>query len=253
MGGVSRAPYILLPPSESKEPGGRGEAAPGIFDGPLATQRDEVLRALRETLRAASPERVARVLNVRGQNLERAEETTRQLLAGTAPLLPAWQRFDGVVWKHLDPASLREGQRRRLLVPSGVYGLSSGTDQIADFRLTMKVSLDGLGNLATFWRTALTAQLESLAPAQLVSVLPKEHAAAIGASEILSRRLVTVSFLHHDGQGVAGHDAKAVKGVVARRIVQEGLNAVEGFEWRGWRGRVHRGEYLVRAPRATTR
>ena len=253
MSGVSRAYFILLPPSESKEPGGHREVAPGLFDDLLAFPREQVLRALAQTLGAASPEEASRLLNARGENLERALDATRQLVEGTALVLPAWQRYRGVVWSHLDPASLQEKLRRRILVPSGLYGFSSGTDVIADYRLTMKVSLIGIGNIARYWRTALSRALEEMAGATLVSLLPKEHASAIGASDVLSRQLVTVSFLRHDGGGVVGHDAKAVKGVVARRVLEDGLDAVEGFRWKGWRGKISCGQYLVRAPRVNPR
>ena len=253
MRGVSRAFFVLLPPSESKEPGGHREVAPGLFDDLLAFPREQVLRALAQTLGAASPEEASRLLNARGQNLQRALEATRQLVEGTALVPPAWQRYRGVVWSHLDPASLHEKLRRRILVPSGLYGLSSGTDVIADYRLSMKVSLDGLGNIAKYWRSPLTHVLEKMASAQLVSFLPKEHIGAMGTGHVVSRQLVTVSFLRHDGQGVAGHDAKAVKGIVARRILEDGLEAVEGFNWKGWRGKIRSGQYLVRAPRMNLR
>ena len=249
MGGVSRAPYLLLPPSESKEPGGHREVTPGFFDSALSLPREQVRLALARTLAAASPDGVAKLLSSRGPNLQRAIEVSRQFTEGTALLLPAWQRYNGVVWSHLDPASLLDAQRRRLLVPSGAYGLTLGTDAIADYRLTLKVRLDGLGTLAKFWRTALAPVLEELSNVQMVSLLPKEHAAVIGASEVPSGRLVTVSFQQHDGAGAAGHDAKAVKGVVARRVLLDGLDAVEGFRWKGWRGKIHRGDYVVRAPR----
>jgi len=253
VGGVSGTAYVLLPPSESKEPGGRLDAAPGLFDVALASPRERVLEALSSVLSTVSPEEASRLLKVRGPLLERALDASRQLAEGTAPLMPAWQRYNGVVWSHLDCASLDDKSRSRILVPSGLYGLSLATDSIADHRLTMKVSLGGLGNVARFWRPSLTRLLEELDAAQLVSFLPKEHTAAIGTKGELSRRLVDVSFVRHDGEGIAGHDAKAVKGIVSRRVLEGGVDAIEGFRWKGWRGRIHQGQYLVRSPRAAPR
>lgn len=246
---MSRTTFVLLPPSESKEPGGRLGATPGFFDDVLAMQREEVARALARTMTGASLDGAAKIFNARGAILERAKVSTRQILEGSAPLLAAWQRYNGVVWSHLDPASLDDKQRGRILVPSGLYGLSIGTDPIADFRLTMKVSLDRLGNLATFWRPMLIRVLEDMPDARLVSLLPKEHSVAIGPSDVLATKLVKVTFVRFGGEGVAGHDAKAVKGVVARRILEDGLDAVDGFRWKGWRGRFHDGQYEIRAPR----
>ncbi len=227
--------------------------APGFFDCALSLPREKVRVALAQTLAGASPDEAAKVLNSRGPNLQGAIAVARQFTEGTPPLLPAWQRYNGVVWSHLDPDSLSDAQRRRLLVPSGAYGLTLGTDAIAEYRLTLKVKLEGLGALAQFWRTALMPVLDELPNVQLVSLLPKEHTAVIGASEVLSRRLVTVSFQKHDGEGAVGHEAKAVKGVVARRVLLDGLDALEGFRWKGWRGRIHQGRYVVRAPRVPIR
>jgi hypothetical protein len=47
-----------------------------------------------------------------------------------------------------------------------------------------------------------------------------------------------VRFRTADGTGAAGHDAKAVKGAVARAVLDDGLDALRGFRWQGWRARV---------------
>ena len=253
MGGVSSPSYVLLPPSEAKEPGGRPGAEPGLFDDSLAEPRAQVLVALSSLVRGASSLEVGRIMKARGALLERALDSTRRLADGSAALLPAWQRYSGVVWSHLDATTLDDETRRRVLVPSGIYGLSCATDAIADYRLSMNVGMAGVGNVATFWRPCVTGVLEAMSNATFVSLLPKEHAAAIAQSTKLEDRLVTVSFLRHGGAGVAGHDAKAVKGVVARRVLLHGVDSVDGFRWKGWRGRLHHDAYEVRAPRIAPR
>ncbi len=246
---MSRPAFVLLPPSESKVSGGRLPTATGYFDESLATAREQVRAALASLLRDASPEEVSRVLKVRGALLERAVASSRLIVEGVAPTLPAWQRYSGVVWSHLEPLTLSEEQRSRVLIPSGLYGLSTGTDEIADYRLTMKVNLGDLGNVASFWRPTLARALEGIDGATFVNLLPKEHDGAMRLATLQQERILTVSFLRHGGEGIAGHDAKAVKGVVARRVLDEGLEAVDGFRWKGWRGRIHRGHHEVRAPR----
>ena len=254
MGGVSRPAYVLLPPSESKEPGGHLPTAAGFFDGSFAAAREQVRVALASLLRDASHEEVSRVLKVRGALLERAVASSRLIVEGVAPTLPAWQRYSGVVWSHLEPAALSQEQHGRVLVPSGLYGLSSGTDEIADHRLMMKVGLGSLGTLTNFWRPAISRALEEMPEATFINLLPKEHDAAIQSSTLLTTgRMVPVSFRQHGGAGVAGHDAKAVKGVVARLVLQSGIETLETFRWQGWKGRVHRGCYEVIAPRRATR
>ena len=245
MGGVTRAAYVLLPPSESKEPGGRLQAAPGLFDVALGPSRSRVLQALGDLVANATPQELSKVLRVRGALLERAREATRHLVAGTAPSMPAWQRYNGVVWSHLDPGSLKERQRGRILIPSGLYGLSSATDLIGDYRLTMKAALGGLGSVTSFWRPTLVEVLEQMEGASFVNLLPREHYAAIDGRVSATTRMVHVAFLRDGGRGVAGHDAKAVKGLVARRVLEDGIEAIGDFRWRRWRGRRREGRYEV--------
>ena len=244
MVGVSSVVYVLLPPSESKESGGRHATSPGFFDGSLDVSRAKVRDALATLLSQSSVDEVSKVLKVRGALLERALRATRQHLEARAPVMPAWQRYNGVVWSHLDPGSLSDRQRSRILVPSGLYGLSSATDLISDYRLTMKVGLPGIGNVASFWRPTLGDALVQMSGARFVNLLPKEHHGAIGHHDDLASRVIDVAFLR-GGEGVAGHDAKAVKGMVARRVIDQGVDAIEGFRWGTWRGRIRNGRYEV--------
>ncbi len=240
---------MLLPPSESKESGGRAGHSPGAFDHCLGEPRRQVLTALGDHLRLASVAEASRVLGVRGPLLERALDASARLAEGTAPLLPAWQRYNGVVWSHLDPGTLDETARARVLVPSALYGLNASTDLIADYRLTFKVGLAPLGGLTAFWRPALAEAFSTLGGATLVDLLPKEHAAAVPVGDSISATIVRVTFRRAKGEGVAGHDAKAVKGVLARRVLEDGPEIVPGFRWRGWRGRERAGQLEVLAPR----
>ena len=241
------APFVLVPPSEAKRAGGVRASDPGVFDESLARPRREVLAALEGLLSNASTPQLEKKLNVRGPRLDRALDATRQLLDGTAHVLPAWQRFEGVVWSHLEPSSLSGSERRRLLVPSGVYGLSSGEDPVADHRLKMDVRLGTLGPLASFWRPFVTrAVREHVGAVELVNLLPREHALSIETSEL---PIIEVAFVAHDGRGAAGHGAKAVKGIFARRLLLEGMATLDTFRWEGWRVRRRHDIYQVVAPR----
>ena len=220
-----------------------------MFDDQLAPARASVRDALSILLVNGSPEELARVFRARGALLERARDATRGLIEGSAPTLPVWARYSGVVWTHLDPLTLRAAQRRRLLVPSGLYGVSAGDDHIADFRLAMKVSLAGIGPLSSFWRPNLGRALEDMNGATFVNLLTQEHDAALAANSALAARMVKVRFLRHGGERVVGHDAKAAKGVVARRVLERGVDALEDFRWRGWRGQRVDGHFEVRSER----
>jgi cytoplasmic iron level regulating protein YaaA (DUF328/UPF0246 family) len=249
---VAAQPLVLVPPSEAKTPGGSRAGARGLFDEVLAAERREVIATLATTLRAAPLRRQEIILNAKGPLMERALFATYELAAGTARLLPAWKRFSGVVWKHLDPASLLPAARKRLLIPSSVYGLTTGEDRIADFRLKMNVGVGPLGTTSTFWQPRLTPILaRHVRTAPIVSLLPKEHEGAIDLDALSQvRRVVRIVFSDDAGSATVGHDAKAVKGILARAVLTEGLDVMSSFQWNGWRSQVRDGVIHIIAPGA---
>lgn len=250
---MSDTAWVLIPPSETKAIGGVAPGEGGVFDHTLAGHRREVVKSLRALVRTGTLASQSSVLKVRGPLFERAVADTKALVASRALVLPAWQRYQGVVWSHLDPATLDEEQRRRLLVPSGLYGLNAAVDPIADYRLTMKAALPPLGGLAAWWRRPLASVLDGL-DGTFINLLPQEHASAFDVAGLeQSGRMLCIAFVQHGGDGAAGHDAKAVKGVLARTLVQSGLASFDTFEWRGWRARRRAGRYEIVAPEPTAR
>jgi cytoplasmic iron level regulating protein YaaA (DUF328/UPF0246 family) len=213
-------------------------ARPGRFDEELHAGRSDVMAALERLLATAEPRTLEKVLNVRAALLTRAVAASAELVNGTSVTLPAWQRYSGVVWTHLDAATLSLSQRRRILVPSGLYGVTTAQDPISDYRLKMDVSLPPLGNLAAFWRPVLTEVLAThLRGSTVVDLLPREHDAAFDLESLSEAcRVARVRFVAADGSAAAGHGAKAVKGIFARRVFEEGLGVLESFDWEGWRG-----------------
>ena len=230
--------------------GGVLDRGVGTFDDALRRPRRQVANALADFVRHSTSEKAERTLNVRGPLLKRAVSAAKQVANHRAPLLPAWQRFDGVVWKHLDPATLTPDERARILVPSGLYGVSTSDDLIADFRLRMNVRLPAIGNVATFWRTRLIAAMApAVDGATIVNLLPKEHDAAldlVGLGAIAT--VINVNFTHGDGAAAAGHDAKAVKGVLARSLVDSGADVLASFEWAGWRASAGADGVVIAGP-----
>ncbi len=232
---------VLVPPSEGKAPGGAGRWRPGggSFGRRLGERRSEVVAAL-----AAPGAADERTLGVRGELLVRALGATARLGAGNAQSLPAWQRYTGVVWEHLDPSDLDDAERRRLLVPSALLGLATGVDPVPDHRLKFSVSLPGIGRLDRWWRPQVTAVLAALPRVTtIVDLLPNEHRAAIDFDDRALRRrheLVRVEFTDARGAAV-GHDAKAAKGRFAKHLLVAGLDGVDGWSDEG-RASVTTGE-----------
>ena len=228
---------VLLPPSEGKAEGGVAPRSAGQLQRSLAVGRASVIEALRAELDQASAARRAAILGVRGPLLERAEAATELLCSGSAPVLPAWQRYTGVVWSHLEPQTLDAELLRRALVPSGLLGLTLGTDPVPDYRLKMSVALAGLGRLSSFWRDDLTALVARRCAGEVVvNLLPAEHANAFDWPLLGERcEVLEVRFLTGDRRAAAGHAAKAVKGALARALLCDGEAALEKFSFDGWK------------------
>lgn len=242
--------YVLLPPSKAKSTGGRRVAARGVFDAELATPRRHVLDALDALFTRAAPKEMESALSARGELLDRAVAATAEIARSSAPVAPAWRRYTGVVWTHVAPDTLSPALRRRILVPSGLYGLLAGEDPIGDYRLAMNASLPPLGVLARFWRPFVTRAVDhKVGHATIVNLLPNEYAASIELASLRAgRHVINVRFVTHDERNAVGHDAKAVKGALARRVLEVGADALEQFSWQGWRSRREGDEVFVTAP-----
>ena len=247
---MSDMPFLLVPPSEGKQPGAQPGRRKDSFSKALALPRHELRNALEKEITSLSEKRAEKLFKAKGDLLNRARTVTTSFLDGTAPMMPAWARYSGVVWEHLDPASLEDRQRARLLIPSAVYGVTTGTDSIADYRLTMLVGLSMLGNLGSWWRPHVTKALAKAAKGQvIVDLLPKEHANAVDF-EVLGdiAEVVHIRFVSADGKSAAGHAAKAVKGTVARTLADRGLSRLKSFSWEGWTVRREGSDFEVIAP-----
>ncbi|CAN5484218.1 hypothetical protein BH23ACT3_BH23ACT3_23510 [soil metagenome] len=160
-----------------------------------------------------------KLLGVAGDHLERAQQANRSLRG--APTLPAWQRYTGVVWDHLDPATLTAAQRRSIVVVSGLHGLVRADDRVPDYRLKMGASLAPTGKLSTWWRPVLgEALIAATRRRTVVDLLPHEHRAAFTDSD--RTRFVVVDLVERSG-APGGHAAKAAKGRLARHLLTCGL------------------------------
>ncbi|WEV52383.1 peroxide stress protein YaaA [Bifidobacterium sp. ESL0704] len=138
--------HLLLPPSEGKTAPTEGPTLDlGRLSFPeLNRARGKVLSALLEVSRG---EDAAKILKVGKKGM--AEVISQRDLPGM-PCARARQIYTGVLY---DAAALREGDD--VLIFSGLFGVTRGEDLIPAYRLSMNVSLPGIGTLKTFWRKAL--------------------------------------------------------------------------------------------------
>jgi cytoplasmic iron level regulating protein YaaA (DUF328/UPF0246 family) len=138
---------ILLPPSEAKNPGGRGlPLARRRRRQPIDDSRDLVLHALAELL--DGPDAATSLLLPASVAAEALADNRR---VRTAPTMPALDRYAGIVYDglFLQPlsAAARAVADREVVIFSGLFGALRGGDPIPTYRVPAKAWLPGLGVL----------------------------------------------------------------------------------------------------------
>jgi cytoplasmic iron level regulating protein YaaA (DUF328/UPF0246 family) len=207
---------VLLPPSETKAPGGDGPPLDlaALTAPELTAVRTEIAEALVKLAADVPAARIALGLSPRQDG-----EIERNAALWTSPTLPALRRYTGVLYDALDAGSLTKAQRaragRRLAVGSALFGLVRADDRIPAYRLSAGAALPGLPTLRSLWRPALSPVLA--ATGDLVVDLRSGSYAALApvpgavTLDVLSER--------PDGsRSVVSHFNKAHKGRVARLL-----------------------------------
>ncbi|ONH27778.1 peroxide stress protein YaaA [Pseudofrankia asymbiotica] len=179
---------ILLPPSEAKTEGGDGPSlrVAGFGDGPLAAARAEVTQAVAAFCR---DDPAAAIVALRLPASRAEADLAANAAIVDAPTRPALDRFVGVLYEALAPATLPPAARaaadRALFVSNGAFGLIGAAEPVPDHRVGMAAAIPGLDGraaptvLATFWRARLALVLPDL----LVSA-PAAADGRAGADEV---------------------------------------------------------------------
>jgi cytoplasmic iron level regulating protein YaaA (DUF328/UPF0246 family) len=207
---------LLLPPSETKVPGGDG--GPLDLDAlsfpDLSPVRAQLVHAVEEL--AADPDAARRAL---GLSPQQDDELARNAALRLSPTRPALDRYTGVLYDALDAGSLTRVQRtraaQRLTVGSALFGLVGADDPIPAYRLSAGSALPGLPTLRSLWKPALSAVLADVdhLVVDLRSGAYADLAPVPGA--------VTVRVLSERPNGsraVVSHSNKAHKGRLARLL-----------------------------------
>jgi cytoplasmic iron level regulating protein YaaA (DUF328/UPF0246 family) len=151
---------VLLPPSETKRAGGDPGSVLDLetLSFPALTgHRRATLGAL--GLLSQDPVAAAKALKI-GPAL--AFELERNLQVHTSPVMPAIDRYTGVLYDGLDAASLPPDARAYLTehvaVASALFGLIRSGDAIPAYRLSHNSALPSL-RLKGHWKDAIAAEL----------------------------------------------------------------------------------------------
>jgi len=210
------AVLLLLPPSETKAPGGDG--APLAFDALSLPELNPVRRKIADALVELADD-VPASMTALGLSARQTDEVERNAELYRAPTMPALQRYTGVLYDALDAGGFDTTQwsraGSRLAVASALFGLLGPDDPIPAYRLSGNSTLPALGPLRTLWRPAL----EPLLAARDDLVVDLRS----GTYATLARvpGAVTVRVVTADSAGnrkTVSHHNKAYKGALAATL-----------------------------------
>ena len=214
---------LLLPPSETKRPGGDGAPLDlgGLALPALAPLRRRTIDAL--VALSAEPDTAARVLRLGPTQL--GEVDVNAALA-EAPTRPAIDRYTGVLFDALDAGSLPAPARRWLgghvRIHSAPFGPVGALDPVPAYRLPAGVSVPGLPPLRRLWADAVT---RALADEGSTFVLDLRSEAYVALGPVPGGRpsaFVRVAPAGADGEVRAlNHFNKRAKGELVRALAED--------------------------------
>ena len=138
---------IVLPPSETKAPGGTDATMSLSFPS-----LDAVRTSLIDVLTATDVDTQMRELKIPASKRAEAEEN---LALRTAPVMPAIQRYTGVLYDALDAPSLPDEALSRLAVGSALFGVVRAGDLIPRYRVSGGSKVGGR-TMKAWWRTSIS-------------------------------------------------------------------------------------------------
>lgn len=216
---------ILLPPSEGKARGRRGNALD--LDGLSFPELTDARQAAVDALAAASARDDA--LEILDAPAGAADAVAANIELRAAPTLRASQLYTGVLYDALDFDSLSTAAKRRaarrLVVISALFGALRPSDRVPSYRLSMGVSLPGIGKLAAHWRGPLAEVLPAaVGRGAVVDLRSSTYVAAWRPTGDVAERTASIHVVR-DGPGgrtAVSHMAKHTRGLVARHLLESG-------------------------------
>jgi cytoplasmic iron level regulating protein YaaA (DUF328/UPF0246 family) len=212
---------VLLPPSEGKRAPASGapiDLAALSFPA-LNGRREKALAALVKMARGSRKRAVENL----GLSAGQASEVDRDAALVEAPCAPAGEVYTGVLFQHLDLASLSDAAVARahehVLVASALWGVVSLDDPIPAYRLSIGARIPALtrSGLATWWRPALADVLPDEDGELVVDMRSGGYAAAWKPKRATH---VEIKASTAAGRPIS-HMAKAVRGTVTRGLLKE--------------------------------
>jgi len=226
---------VLLPPSETKAPGGDGP--PLDLEAHSFPELNPVRRKIADALVDLAAD-VPASLKALDLSPRQEDEVARNAALWSSPTLPTLERYTGVLYDALDVGSFTKSQlakaEQRLAVASALFGITRGADRIPGYRLSGGSSLPSLGTLRSLWRPVLEPIFGGL-DELIVDLRSGAYAALARIPGAVTVRVVT------PGGRTVSHHNKAYKGKLAAVLAKAGRepSTVEGLLRTATRGGLH--------------
>ena len=212
---------ILLPPSETKRPGGVGVSIDkvAIIWAALEPAREVLYSALGKLCK--NPDAAAKALGLGKKNLH---EVNLNLELLSAPTMPALQRYTGVLFDALDfdslsPEALRRADQQ-LFIQSALFGLLPSMQQIPNYRLSATSKIPGV-SMKKLW---IEAHAE-VWPRLIGPVLDMRSKSYVELNPVpADRESKFMEVLGQDGRAL-NHFNKKAKGAFVRAALENGLGS----------------------------
>lgn len=164
---------FLLPPSETKEPGGKKKPKVLSFKD-LDKTRKQLQLALIEICR--NPNIAAKALKLGPKQLG---EIVVNLDLATPKCLPALDRYTGTLYDALKEGGITAAMRTRasktVFIQSSLFGLISAADEIPNYRMSASSKLPGL-NLKKLWQQSHEALWPKLSKEIVIDMRSNSYA-----------------------------------------------------------------------------
>ena len=226
---------LLLPPSETKRDGGEAGTAldlAALGFPELTPQRRAAIAALRRLSRTKGAATAALRL---GATQSAEIQRNRELLV--SPVMPALDRFDGVLYEALDVGSLtvaaREFAAAHVVIGSALFGLLRALDPVPVYRLSPDSRLPGMP-LGRHWTAAGRAALAAHADGRLALDLRSEAYVGLAPAPEGAWFLRVVADDAHGRRRALNHFNKHGKGAFVRRLLDAGIDHADVASLREW-------------------
>ncbi|MGL4173974.1 MAG: YaaA family protein [Actinomycetota bacterium] len=213
---------ILLPPSETKRPGGLGPplSLTALSFPQLTQPRRSALAAVRRL--STNLKTAAHAL---GLGTRSAPEAALNRQLRSAATMAALDRFDGVLFDALNVAGLTPQARRFaeecVVIHSALFGLVRAGDEIPNYRLSCTSRLPN-ATLRSLWREPITAVLA--AGNEFVLDLRSAAYVSLGPAGVNSYGVRVVTKEAGGARRGLNHFGKAAKGRFIRALLDGGVN-----------------------------